>query len=376
MESSDSPPEGDEKSGMDTTRPGASPAKKSRALRLLLALIPIALVGAALLFVRANTGGEESAIDAIPVPVRLAKPAKTSLSSLIRLNAHVESRTMVTVVPLVAGIINELPVDIGDAVSKDQVIARLEAERFRLQLRQAEAAWQAAKSTRDRVEKLYQSGASTLQNREEAKGHFEAAESQYELARLQLDWASVKSPLDGVVLVRHLSPGSIASPERPLLTIGTLDELEVRVRVNERWYRHFVPASGSTALPHVILEREGEEPIPLAIRAVSPFVSPDTKTFELVLTVPSGTSCLRPGMFVRIVVELERRDGVWTLPQACLGTGNRIWYVDEGRARSVTIDEPFRSQDAFQLPEELADRAWVYEGQFFLRDGSPVTVLE
>ncbi len=297
MDNSDSPPEGTEKS-----REGKPSARKSRAARFLLALIPLALVAGAALFVRANTGEKAASFDAIPVPVRLASPAKTSLSQLIRLNAHVESRTMVTVVPLVAGIINELPVDIGDAVSKDQVIARLEGERFRLQLRQAEAGWQAAKSTRDRVEKLYASGASTLQNREEAKGHFEAAESQYELARLQLDWATVKSPLDGVVLVRHLSPGSIASPERPLLTIGTLDELEVRVRVNERWYRHFVSAGGEAMLPHVALEREGEVAIPLSIRAVSPFVSPDTKTFELVLTVPAGTSRLRPGMFVQIVV--------------------------------------------------------------------------
>ncbi len=75
-------------------------------------------------------------------------------------------------------------------------------------------------------------------------------------------------------------------------------------------------------------------------------------------------------------MELSRRDGVWSLPQACLGTGNRIWHVEEGRARSVSLDEPFRSQDAFELPDELADRSWVVEGQFFLREGSPVTVLE
>ncbi len=339
----------------------------------LLYIIPLFILLFSLLFKVFTSAREKAQIEAVPIPVRLVSPEKGSLSQEIRLSAYVESRNMVTVLPFVSGIIQELPFEIGDSVQKDDVIAYIDDERFRLQLRQAEAAWLALKSTRERVEQLYRSNATTLQNYEEIKGQAEAAESQYELALLQVKWAEVKSPIDGVVLVRHLSAGSIAAPERPLLTIGSLEDLEVRVRIPERWYQYF---ANEKNYPAVHLEVDGfKEQIPLNIRALSPFISAETKNFELVLTIPSTEQQLRPGMYVRIIIELERKDNVWTLPERALGSGNKLWYVHEGRAQSVDWIPPFRSDSAFMLAEELSAQDYIVEGQFFLREGSPVTVL-
>lgn len=346
--------------------------KKRFLLRFTLAIIPALILALSIVLLLYTKYAGKSVQAAVPIPVRLVAPIKKDIAQEIRLNAWVQARNMVTVVPLVAGIIQDMPFDIGQEVEKDEIVASLEDERFRLQLRQAEAGYLAAKSSWERVEQLYKSNATTLQNREQAKGQFEAVQSQYELARLQMDWAQVKSPISGVVLVRHLSKGDIASPERPLITIGTLDDLEVRVKIPERMYSYFLDGGKNIK---AYLERTEDRSIPLEIRAVSPFISAESKNFELVLSVPSDTKSLRPGMYVRIILELERHNNVWTLPDRALATGNRLWYMEDGLARSLPFTPLFRSDTNFELADNLADREYVLEGHFFLREGVSIQVI-
>lgn len=344
----------------------------TRVLRLLRWLVPLAIILGALVFRAAASRPAPPAPDAPPIPVRVTRPAYGDLVRTLGINAHVESDTMVTVLPLVSGVLQELSTDIGQEVRKDQVIARIDAQRHELQLKQAEAAYLASKSSFERLEQLYKANATSQQNYEQARTQYEAYSSQYELARIQLGYASVKSPMDGVVLIKHLSVGSIASPERPIVTIGTLDDLVVRAQIPERHYETFQENRQTMG---ITVRRSGGTVLQGTVRSISPFVAAGTKNFETVISVADPVGTLRPGMFVSLEFELDRWEGVLSLPFEALSGGNLIWWVQDGKAINAGFVPTALSGTAFAVPEEWADREVIVEGHFFARQGSPVIII-
>jgi len=342
-----------------------------KAIRILRWLFPAAIVAGAVGFRMIESAKVEAQPEVPPIPVRTMKPEFGDLVKSLKLNAHVESETMVTVLPFVSGVLQEMAVEIGQPVSKGQLIARIDSQRFALQLQQAEAAYLSAKSSYERLGQLYRANAATQQSYEQAKGQYDAYSSQYELARIQLDYATVKSPVDGVVLVKHMSAGSIAAPERPLVTIGDLDDLIVRARVPERYYEQF---SSETDSMRIVIRRTGGGEYAGRVRSVSPFISAETKNFEVSVSLSGATGALRPGMFVSLEFELARWPGVYSLPFEAL-SGGKVWRVDDGNAVSEEFVPTDASDTHFSVPPAWSSRECIIEGQYFAREGSPVSVV-
>jgi RND family efflux transporter MFP subunit len=350
----------------------SEPSFAARMLRVLRWLVPLGIIIGALFFREAVNQPAPPAPDAPPIPVRVTRPAYGDLVRTLGINAHVESDTMVTVLPLVSGVLQELSVEVGQDVRKDQVIARIDAQRYELQLKQAEAAYLSSKSSFERLEQLYKASATSQQNYEQARTQYEAYSSQYELARIQLGYARVKSPMDGVVLIKHLSVGSIASPDRPIVTIGTLDDLVVRAQIPERHYETFLANRQKMG---ITARRPGGTVLPGTVRSISPFVAAGTKNFETVIALDDREGTLRQGMFVSLEFELDRWEGVLSLPFEALSGGNLLWWVQDGKATNASFVPAASSGTAFAVPAEWAGRDVIVEGHFFARAGSPVVIV-
>ncbi|MCX7023826.1 MAG: efflux RND transporter periplasmic adaptor subunit [Spirochaetes bacterium] len=352
--------------------------KRALSAGQITAWLGLAAILAGAVALRAIASGRtREAAAAMVSLVRVAKAVFGPIVRELRLNAFVESDSMVTVLPLVSGILQELSVEAGEKVRKGQVIARIDASRFELQLTQAEAAWLSAKSTFERVEQLYKAGVTSQQNYDQAKGQYDAYRSQYDLAKLQIGYATVTSPVDGVVLVRHMSVGSIAAPESPLVTIGDLSRLVIRARVPERYYGEF---SRKTSAVEVRIERSDGTVVPARLSSVAPYVSAENRTFEASCDLAGGLDSLRPGMSVVAVFILERRDGAWSLPFEVLVGGTAAWYVEADEAgqdvaRKIPLSPGFSNDSRFVIPAAEAQRSFIVEGQHFLRDGSRVRVV-
>ncbi|MCA1949529.1 MAG: efflux RND transporter periplasmic adaptor subunit [Treponema sp.] len=352
-------------------------AKKLTIGRIARFFIPLLILAGAFYVSRGMGKSGETEKKASPIPVRVEKPRYGDLVRTLNINGYVESERMVTVLPLVSGVLQDLYVDVGDRVRADQIIARIDPERYRLQFQQAETAYLSAQSTFDRVSQLYKSNATSTQNYEQAKAQAEAYKSQYDLAKLQLEYTDIKSPLDGVVLKKHLSVGSLAAPERPLVTIADLNNLLIRCQIPERYYSQFQNAhrTGGGDL-WISIRRSDGSVFPGRIRSISPFVSAETKNFEVVITVASDTESLRPGMFVTTSFELSRIKNVYTLPFAALAGGNTLWYAEDGRAKKEEIAITESNDERFVVGKEWADRDVIVEGWYFLREQSPVAVSQ
>lgn len=323
----------------------------------------------------AHAGGRSGDGASIRTPVRVVEPSYGTLERTFTVSGYVESDRVVTVTPKVQGTLEELLVDLGDPVEQGRRIAEIDDSQYRLELRQAEANFAAAESAFLRTEELFEGDATSRQNYEQARSQYQAAEAQLELARLQMSYTSLQAPVGGTVIQRHTAAGSVVGTTSPIVTIADLDDLVVQAKIPEQHFLAFSENPEEMPVEVALPSLEGRS-IEGRIRTVSPYVSPSSRNFDVVVDLTEDGFALRPGMFVEITFVLARRDEVYSLPFEALADDGRLWYLrGDGTVTAADIDPEFTSATAFVVPEEWAGRRVVIEGQNFLTEGQSVTVV-
>jgi RND family efflux transporter MFP subunit len=333
----------------------------------------ILLLGLTAWFALGRTGGGEEEFFA---PVVTVYPPQGAVEKTIGLSSRVETGRLITVVPRVAGTLMRLDADPGRALAEQDIIAQVDPAPYNQTYLQAQAAFLTARSTFERVDRLYAGDAATRQQYEEARTAFEAARAQHELARLNLDYATIRSPINGVVLSRHSTEGGTVAAGTPLATLGDLEDLRIKAAVPEIHYRFF--AEHWEDMPaRITVPALGDEEFTLRPLSLAPYVSPENRSFLVEYAVPdAAVRGLRPGMFVNVSFVLESREDVYRLPLRIMGSQNRLWYVDdEGRAQVIEVIPEFFNDEFFQIPAEQGSTRFIMEGQHFISPGQKLNIL-
>jgi membrane fusion protein (multidrug efflux system) len=338
-------------------------------------VILIAIVALFLFFWYQKRQEEQETAREVRTPVQVVSAEHGNLDQEYSINGYVQSETTVTVRPKISGTLTDMHVSVGDAVDKDQVIAEIDSEFYELTMSQAEASYLAAQSTYQRTKQMYEANATSKQDYDQAKSRYEAAKSQYELAKLRYTYTKIKAPIEGSILEKHTSIGSLVASDVPIVTIADLADLTITVGIPEKYYARFLEQredlSISARLP--ALENKTFE---ATLETISPYIASETKTFEVTCRLSGQISSVRPGMFVCLTFVLGSRKNVYSLPYKTLVAGNYLWYVDgENTAHRIQFSPTFHTSDRFIIPDKYSDYRFIIEGQHFLREGQKVNVL-
>ena len=318
--------------------------------------------------------------DALPV-VLVQKPEVKTLRESVSIRGYVEAEAMIPVVPFVSGTIMEYPARAGDFVEKDQLLAKIDDEPFRQQMLQAQAAFFAAKSTYDRVATLFKSGATTQQNYDNARAQYDAAKAQYDLAMLQVGYTEVRAPVAGTILMADQAVGGIGNQSAPLAVLADLENQVVRLKVPEKYFDLFTLQKDSLL---VTVTRPAEENLyedavtSATIENIAPYISPESKNFQVVCHLDNPGERFRPGMYVKVQVAYRVHENVPLLPIQTkkLDGSCYIYNPDE---KTVTFIPPFDAPsdgEFFVVPPEYKDKLFVTDGQNFVFDGQKVRLYE
>jgi RND family efflux transporter MFP subunit len=348
-------------------------------MRAPLAPWKIAIVGALALAMLGVGIAKRSAVErpatAKTVPVRIERPARTTLEKTIRLGGSIDAEGTVTVVPKVSGTVVSLEACVGQSVRAGQVLARVDPEPYRIALDQARIARDAARSEFERAAKLVESGSVSRQAYEQAQSRKDSAEAQFELASINFDNTLVKAPVSGTVVQRSGTEGALASPSTPLFTVTAAGETLVAVKVPEQYARPFM--DGTVGWGTVSVPSAGIDGARAFVRDAAPFVKSDTRTFEVTCALDGDARTLLPGMYVNVSFALDSREGVPSLPVTALSGDSTLWILDRATmtGRPVDVGTAFSDGERIEVPSEYADAEFIVEGQRFLREDSLVRVL-
>lgn len=209
-------------------------------LKFVIAIAVLAAIafGVKAFFFAENTSKEVGALVS-------AEVTQTTIATTISATGSLEPVDQVEVGTQVSGDISKIYVDFNSKVSKGMVIAELDKSKLKATLAQAEIAYKSAEtdfkykeSTFNRVKKLSESNSASAveletaeYNMNSAKLAMERSQNEVNQAKLNLSYATIKSPIDGVVLKRAVEVGQTvaASMSTPTLFVIAKDLSQMKV---------------------------------------------------------------------------------------------------------------------------------------------------
>ncbi|HEX2140485.1 MAG TPA: efflux RND transporter periplasmic adaptor subunit, partial [Woeseiaceae bacterium] len=217
----------------------------SRSIRL-----PVLLLGFLLAGCQPGTGSDQAGKSADEkqtpaIPVEVATATRGDIVAVYSSTAPIEAYAEAQVVAKVGGEVVEILVEEGQQVEEGQVLARLDGERLRFEMLQAEANLRKLERDHARNVDLKERGIISLGEFEKILYEMEALKASFNLAKLELGYTEIRAPIDGVVSRRFIKVGNTLAVNAPTFQITSLEPLVSYLHVPEREYRHI--EAGQTA---------------------------------------------------------------------------------------------------------------------------------
>ena len=303
------------------------------------------------------------------------KVAKSTIQNSITATGTIEAVTSVTVGTQVSGIVNKLFVDYNSEVKKGQVIAELDKTNLISTLNAAKANLQSAKANQqsaqanmnyqlanyNRYKTLYQKGLVSAndyesahlayqQAKEQANANYQSvksAEEEVQRAQTNLGYATITSPIDGVVISKSVEEGqtvaaSFSTPE--LFTIAKdLTNMQVVADVDEADIGDVAVGERVTftvdAYPNDTFEGTVKQ---VRLQATT---TNNVVTYEVVISAPNADLKLKPGLTANVTIYTAERHGVTCATAKALRftptketVGNKKIVDCNGKNKVWTID--------------------------------------
>ncbi|HEU5049847.1 MAG TPA: efflux RND transporter periplasmic adaptor subunit [Gemmatimonadales bacterium] len=321
-------------------------------------------------------GAPGPAGDARPVPVEVATAELGSAARSITATGTVQPIRTITINSQLAGALLEVLVEEGTPVRPGTVLARIDSRELEAQLASAEAALEVARRAAERAERLRDQEIVTVAEYERDHAAYVAALATRDQLRTRAGYATVRSPITGVVLAKRVERGDIVGPQMELFTVGDLSTLVAVVPVSELDVASLAVGHEAT----VALDALPGRTLTGRIRRIFP--SADTVTrlvpVEVALTGESAREA-RPGFLARITFQLEPRTGVLLVPAGAVldaAGGTSLFTVSGGRAERRTVERGGNYAGRVEITSGLsAGDTVVVSGATMLQNGAAVRLV-
>ena len=282
----------------------------------------IALQGGCSSNSHSETRNEE---DVVLVPVETAQVITGDISAYFSGTASLEAEEETGVVAKVGGVVEEIFVEEGDDVAVGQVLARLDDEKIAVQVEQAMANLQKLENVYKRSEELFNKKLISVEEFQQAKYDYEHQKAAYDLAKLDLQYTSIRSPIAGVVAERLVKVGNMVLANQVTFRVTGFDPLLAVLHVPER-------QMGKLKVGHPASLKVDAVPggaFRGRIERISPVVDPSTGTMKVTVEVRDPSRSLKPGMFARVNITHDVHASALLVPKDAI--------ISEDRESSVFV---------------------------------------
>lgn len=324
---------------------------------IIIAIVAIAAIAAYFLM-----GGKKKA----DVTYATTEVKAETITTSVTATGTIEPVTSVTVGTQVSGIVAHLYVDYNSTVKKGQVIAELDKTNLMSELSSAKANLSSAqsnltyqKSNYDRYNTLYQKGLISANDFEQARLSYEQARQQVRTAsesvkkaQTNLSYATITSPIDGVVLSKSVEEGqtvaasfntpelfTIAQDLTNMQVIADIDEADIgEVREGQR------VSFTVDAYPNDTFEGRVTQ-----VRQEATTES-NVVTYQVVISAPNADLKLKPGLTANVTIFTNETSNVLAVPT---------------KALKFTPNEKMLTEEQSIQDCQGKDKVWILEGNVF-----------
>ena len=280
----------------------------------------------------------------------------------------------------VSGIVQKIHVDFNSVVKKGQLLAELDRSNLNEQLTQAQTSVSNARSNLtlaqqqyDRIKALYDNKAATQESYEsatntlnQAKNQLKTAQSELSRAQTNLSYATIYSPIDGVIMDKAVEEGQTVASSFSTPTLFTiandLTQMQVEAAVDEADIGSVKAGQPVTftvdAFPDDVFTGSVKE-----VR-INPTVTSNVVTYTVIINAPNPDNKLFPGMTANVSITTEKQSGV-TVPMTALFTSIDPMVMKQMEKKGYSFKSLYKNQD--ELTQGLKDitkkTVWVKRGE-------------
>jgi RND family efflux transporter MFP subunit len=348
-------------------------------------------------------GGRAGRGGATTMTVDSAVVARHEIAEYVTVVGNLIGEATVDVSPRVGGRIETILVKLGDRVSRGQVVAKMEDRDIKEQVNQAtanlevnkatvrarESDLKSAETTAQRQRKMQTTGLTSKQNLDDAEARYNAALAQVDVAKAQqlqtqarldelkvtLSNTSIISPVDGFVGKRTLDPGAFAGTNTPVLSLVDISSVRLVANLVEKDFRRI--QKGQQAAVEV--DAFPGEKFTGQVSRVAPVFDAATRTAVMEIEVPNPGYRLKPGMYARVSLMIDRDPSALSVPRTAVVDidGKRGVYVIEGEnARFKQIRTGLQDTERYQVLDGVTEgQRVVTTGALAIKDGDRVVLV-
>ena len=346
----------------------------------------------------------------LSVAVEVTPVKKTTIREIGIFTGTVLPDSRFIVAPKVAGKLEKLFVNIGDEVTRGELIAVLDDDEYVQQVDQARAELDVARAIMEEkrsglnlARREFERAKALREKKIVSESELDAAEAQYKAAlakqkvvvaqvaqkkselkttqvrqaytRIKASWENGNEPR--VVGERFVDEGAMLTANAPIASIIDIRTLKAVIHVIERDYPRVRAGQGAVITTDAYPDRIFTG----TIERIAPILKEAARQARVEINVPNPDKLLKPGMFVRVQIEFDRHDNATVVPVNALikSNGLRSVYLadtEKMRAKLITVEVGIISGDTAEIVKPAISGLVVTVGQHLLEDGSAITLPE
>jgi len=320
----------------------------------------------------ASVSSEPEELAAAAMPVEVATPRIADIYATYETTAKIAADSEAPVIARAEGQIVEILVEEGDLVSTGQLLARLDGDRARLRMQQAQVNLEKASREHERQISLSKRGLVSVASLEALKYEVASLQATYELQKLNYEYTMIKAPIAGVVASRDIKSGAHVSINDAVFTIANTDRLVAHLKIPQTELSKF--SAGHVA--RVQVDSMPEASYEAHIARISPTIDARNGTFRATAYIDNSNRDLAPGMFGKFSVAYEKHSAALLVPKTAIVEEDNeivVYVVENGAALRRPVTTGIESAGMVEILDGLAqDDDVIVSGQTGLRDGSKV----
>jgi RND family efflux transporter MFP subunit len=380
--------------------------EKRKTILIAVIVVIVGLIGWQVVRKIANQGSgfERSAA---PVAVEIEPVRKATIRDTANFTGTLAPKSQFMVAPKIAGRLEKLMVDIGDKITRNQLIAVLDDEEYSQQVRQAEADLLVAKANLEesrsslnvaireleRVEELHKKGISADSELDASRGMSATQEARYKVAQAQVanreaaleaakvrlsytkisvSWEEGTNPR--VVGERFVHEGTMLTPNAPILSLLEINPLLAIIHITDKDYFRVKPGQSALISSDAFLDKTATGKI---VR-IAPMLKETSREARIEIEFANPEGLFKPGMFINIQIEFASHEEATVVPVSSVvkraeQQGVFLADMENSVAHFVPVKVGISTNELAEIIEPPSFSGSVVTlGQHLLADGSPI----
>ena len=337
----------------------------------------------------------------MPVAVVAETINKETIKEIKEFTGTIHPAYQYVIAPKISGRLERITKRIGDFVLENEEIASIDDSEYqqalleakanlsiaKINLTEAKSQFELAEIELGRVNSLKEKDFVSLSAVEEANKSFISAKSKLDLANAQIEqkkaalklaeiklsYTILEASRSGFVGERFSDEGSLLTANSPIISVVGIDNVIIRSNLIEKIYAKIKVGQEAEietdAFPGEIFKGK--------VSGVAPILKEDSRMAEMEIKVENQSHTLKPGMFCKIYIVLDKKENITVVPNNAIVTENGktgIYIVDESNstANYIPIQLGIVAANKSEILEPVIEGKIITVGQYQLKDGSKI----